>query len=453
MLTMISKSGEVDRHPKDALLKLAESLSDEYQPVVGPLASRQAELFGIQAKRLQGTPSDVFRRPSYQSDEAVVSAEIFTKGDTLIVIRLVEYGRQRPVRNEEGKLERREEVIRLVAVSYAAPKIDKEVTAEFELHVKKIWGVELRERVTSPRKLEENAPLGRGGKAEVASVEDVRGAKALSDKSSRALAVSIKSSRGLLLSDAPKQIPPKDKGRLNEIVRSLIEAGIVETEIVVICSSTSSQVNKIPSVEVLQEMDRRNVRCSCGNYLSAERTEEALNITEHGKFMLDGSRWLSVLVLQGLIDLGVPIENIRMEQEYAGEEVDCMAEIYGKLVLFELKDKQFNLGNAYSFGAKVGIFRPDYPVIVTTEKVGSDARRHFMQSAQSGKRRMYYSKSDRSGAEGMVFIEGMGNLQEGLEGLVSSIAIEAFSPHVQSALSFSMASPGAILSAWAGKER
>ena len=42
-----------------------------------------------------------------------------------------------------------------------------------------------------------------------------------------------------------------------------------------------------------------------------------------------------------------------------------------------LKDREFNLGGAYSFGAKIGIIGPAYPVIISREKIGGDAKEHL----------------------------------------------------------------------------
>lgn len=450
MLLMIAKSARVNKHPAGALKKLTERLSGQYHPVVGPLLTHQAELFGVPESALRTTSRTRFGSPNYL-DEDVVAAEIYAKGSTLISIRLLEATRFRPRRTEDGSMLRQEVTMCHLSVAYAAPALDMEALQEFEVHVKEVWGAELSEVDVSSRKMSEIEALSQGEKAEVPTAQDVKCAEVLSDKSTRVLAIAIKSSSGLLLGDAPKQIPQRDRGRIDEVVQKLTEAGVVETKIVVICAKNGSQVNLVPDLAVLEKLDEHGVRCSCGKPLSAERTEEALHITEYGRMMLDGSRWLSVLVLQNLTDLGVPIESIRMEQEYAGEEVDCIAEVYGRLVLFELKDKPFNLGNAYSFGAKVGIFRPDYPVIVTTEKVGSDAREHFARSAQRGKRGVRYSASSSDGVDGMRYIEGIPSLRQGLEDILTGIAIEAFAPYAQSALGFSTAPPAAILSAWAGR--
>lgn len=167
--------------------------------------------------------------------------------------------------------------------------------------------------------------------------------------------------------------------------------------------------------------------------------------------MLDGSRWLSILVLQNLLHLGIPISNIRMEQIYSGEEVDCIAEIYGRIALFELKDKEFNRGNAYSFGAKIGIFQPDIPVVVTTEKVGGDARDHFVARSAGTNRNRRRPLGDSLDGESVMFIEGLDNLTSGLESVVSEIAKSALAPSLRSALSLANPRPLPLLSAWSGE--
>jgi hypothetical protein len=107
-----------------------------------------------------------------------------------------------------------------------------------------------------------------------------------------------------------------------------------------------------------------------------------------------------------------------------GDEIDLCADISGELTLFELKDKEFSLGNAYSFGAKLGIVRPDHPVIVTTEHVGGDAKEHFERAEMSQRRRRYGSDPWYTGPEdsqAILFIEGIEHLRSSLESLVSAI--------------------------------
>ena len=93
--------------------------------------------------------------------------------------------------------------------------------------------------------------------------------------------------------------------------------------------------------------------------------------------------WLTLCLLVELQRIGVPLNDTLIEQQVGGDEVDCLAVVSGELVFFELKDKDFNLGNAYSFGAKMGILRPDHAVILSTQKIGGGCTRTLRTSAFS----------------------------------------------------------------------
>jgi len=87
--------------------------------------------------------------------------------------------------------------------------------------------------------------------------------------------------------------------------------------------------------------------------------------------LLDKSRWLSILVYNELIQSGIDPDRVLIEAALGGDEVDCVADISGEVALFELKDKEFNLREAYSFGAKVGIIKPRHAVVVTSSHIGA----------------------------------------------------------------------------------
>ena len=138
-----------------------------------------------------------------------------------------------------------------------------------------------------------------------------------------------------------------------------------------------------------------------------------------GQSLLDSSRWFSLLLLQELLELGIPEDRILIDQTSRGEEFDCLVDVSGRLVFFELKDKEFSLGNAYSFGAKIGIIRPDFPVIVTTDRVAVDARDHFQRSAEGRRGRTRYAEDDDT--HPVRYIEGLDNLKIELAKLVTEI--------------------------------
>ena len=180
-------------------------------------------------------------------------------------------------------------------------------------------------------------------------------------------------------------------------------------------------------------MSEQGVKCACGRPIAKESIEEALSITDLGRNLLDGSRWLTLLLLIELQHVGVSLDNILIEQQMGGDEIDCLAVISGKFVFFELKDKDFSLGNAYSFGAKIGILRPDHAVIFSTQKVGGDTREHFERARVArGRRSDFPMASDDTQIH---YIEGLSNLRIGVESLATSIYKEDATRFVQRVLS------------------
>ena len=133
-------------------------------------------------------------------------------------------------------------------------------------------------------------------------------------------------------------------------------------------------------------------------------------------------------LLEELNAVGVPPERTLVEQQSGGDEMDLLADISGELAFFELKDKEFSLGNAYSFGAKIGIIRPDHPIIVTTEYVGNDAKEHFQRASRARTsraelvfQRSYRPISDDDKQTEIRYIEGLANFPEGLRNLARGI--------------------------------
>jgi hypothetical protein len=449
MLRGITKRAAVGTHPEDAIGLLTEKLPATFKPTIRPLIKHQADLFGVPEDAFKGHDSD-YARSSFRSEEEALDAEIYTFGSVLIVVAIYSATRMKRSRNEDGELVTTEVEDCSVYVTYAVPFVEDPDVAEFEAAVSEVWpGIELQEIRPTSRRLRE-LDKGKPRPTELPTEDEANAAKVLSEKSVRVLAIAIKSSKGLLLGDAAKQIPPAERGRIDELVATLIESELIATEIVVICAKTSGQINLLPSVEALEHLDKAGVRCACGRPLSEERQEKALTITDFGRAMLDGNRWMSTLVLQHLVKLGIPVSNVRMEQIYSGEEVDCIAEAYGRIILFELKDKEFNRGNAYSFGAKIGIFQPDISVVITTEKVGMDARDHFT-ARSAGNSRVRRPYADSLDGESVTFIEGLNNLESGLDAIVTEVAKAALAPRFRSALSFSNPGPLSLLSAWAGE--
>jgi hypothetical protein len=181
-----------------------------------------------------------------------------------------------------------------------------------------------------------------------------------------------------------------------------------------------------------------------------ERCEEALAVTQAGSDLLEHSRWFSLLLLDELLGFGIPIDRITLEHQVGGDEMDCLADISGELIFFELKDKEFSLGNAYSFGSKMSVLQPNHSVIVTTESVAADAKDHFQraQAAQRGSRRVYFDEDDDvPTATPIRYIEGLDRLRTALADLVTNIYTRDAINLLTAAASFGAASPVFLLRA------
>lgn len=404
--------------------EFVREMPKRYHPILAPVVALQARLLGVepQVAQAQWRPADMLL---YEATQSVVrAAEIFRDKTTLFVVAIRQRtGRPRVRSRGDIIIEVSEKpsfelwLYCLLPVA-GGNSIDRALSL-----VQSAFGADLTPYFYTSNSFDE---LKKGGMTPppAPSADDLSAAELLSDRAVRTIAIAVKASAGLLVRDLAKPLVPDDKSRVGYIHAALLQAGLVDVETVVICKRTQSQTARVPSLEVLHELAAKGLKCACGKAIAEEQIEEALTITERGRRLTDGSRWLSLLLQRELLALGVPPDEMLIEKQAGGDEMDCLANMSGELVLFELKDKEFNLGAAYSFGAKLGIIHPEHPVIVTTEHVGGDAREHFQRAGIAGRggrnaRRYVYEEPDSPSP--IRYIEGVGALQSGLRELASAI--------------------------------
>jgi hypothetical protein len=405
------------RFAGDAVEKLGpffENLPDDYRPVLKKTLEFQAESLGVPASELRPGANGSATQPAARER---LFAEILSTAGGLIAVDVVAPRRTLARVQQDAEEERASRVfVYGVGDDRTAAMLDS-----FCALLAEHFDIELEPFAYDSDRMDELKDEGMTP-SDPPAADELAGARLLADGSNRTAAVAIASSGGLLVSDLPKQLPEEKQGEADPISEGLQAGGLVASELLVICRRTSAQVARVPDRDALEEMARRGLKCACGREISAERIESALTVTSHGRKLLDGSRWLSVLVTSELIDLGIPVDRILIEQKAGDDEMDCFADINGELVFFELKDKEFNLGNAYSFGAKIGISRPDHSVIVTSAYVGNDAKEHFQKAEESAVQDRYaYLGSRQDTPRGVVYIEGIEGLRSGLEDLVGQI--------------------------------
>lgn len=235
--------------------------------------------------------------------------------------------------------------------------------------------------------------------------EYLKAALALSSPVNRAISIAIKAARGLLEPDAAAAI--QGEGEASIVLAQLRAAGVVGAESVVVCSDTGSQVARLAEGAVLRKLAENGLKCSCGRPIDEEQAVELYSVTPVGAVLLDKSRWMSVITRERLKDAGVPDEHILLECQIGSSEIDCVALISGELTIIELKDKEFSVGNAYSFGAKISLTSPDHALIVTTASIASDVKTHFSRT-QAGDPR----SRDRNARHAIYYVEGVSFVEQ-----------------------------------------
>jgi hypothetical protein len=401
----------------ERLPELKRLVAEVLQPLLFPALQIPASVLGIAPESLR--PLRGVRRSTLQSASYAIDGELYTDGETLVELAIYEQRRERPAQRGALVAASPLELYRIEVTAIGCRWEGTAVASVIPI-VERLLEVRLESYVYTSQRFDELKAEGRESPVDV-NPDEIRASEVLASKVNRILAIAIKASGGLLVKDAAKQLSPDIRDKSDEVIAELKTARLVDSEIVVVCSKTQSQVTRAANRELINELTLKGLKCACGRPLIEEQIEEAVTVTELGRGLLDKARWLTVLLIQELEAVGVSRDAILVEQMFGTDEIDCLANINGELVLFELKDKEFNLGSAYSFGAKIGIIRPRYPVIFTTEHVGNDAKEHFVRAGVSGvtRDRIYIDRADER--DEISYIEGVENLKRGIEELVSRI--------------------------------
>jgi hypothetical protein len=199
--------------------------------------------------------------------------------------------------------------------------------------------------------------------------EEVEASAILSESRIREFAGAVKRSGQMLATDVVKED--------SAFVPTLEEGKLLTREYVVICRQTSNQINRVSRRERVDQMSQMGVLCSCGSPIGRERVEELLVPTALLRRMLDQSYWTSAKLVEALRRFGISADKSVFDIQHGAEEMDALADVDGKLLLFELQDEEFSMRDAYRFGGRIGMYNPDYAFIVATRGIAPDAKEHF----------------------------------------------------------------------------
>jgi hypothetical protein len=191
---------------------------------------------------------------------------------------------------------------------------------------------------------------------------------------------------------------------------------LVERKYAILCNATEEIIFLLRSRDDIQ--NAKNLECpKCSRPIGDETVLYYYGITDNLKALLDGNRWMPLLVRDALIKAGVPKEDIYTEVKYGEDEIDLLVFYRGRIIIMEVKNRSINLNDAYKLSAKtsriesvvtrvrpddyeyvyrnVGIPRaarlrggrvdraPFIPFVISTHEVAKDARELLCETRDS----------------------------------------------------------------------
>jgi len=299
--------------PVDKVAKVAElkkTLGSVLHPLLFPALEVTASILGISASKLLA--SHTSRREITAADSAV-DGELYTDGESLVSVA-IHLRKPGYVMNAERMLfEATPANSYRLEVNAVGPRWESSAVVPVLDSVERILEVRPTPYYYRSDRFQELKSEGRESPGKP-SLEEVQASEILGNKIVRGLALAIKSSGGLLLNDIAKQLPPDSREGSHKLVEQLKIARVVDSEIVIVCSKTQSQVTRAANRELINELSLRGLKCACGRPLIDERVEEALTVTDLGRALLDKARWFTVLLMQELERVGVLPDAILIEQ-------------------------------------------------------------------------------------------------------------------------------------------
>ena len=238
-----------------------------------------------------------------------------------------------------------------------------------------------------------------------ATAEENQAMAAFTTPEIRGLIGNLERVGSLTVSDLPKVLGEAQgaavAGRLGEL-RSL---GLIQSEYVIVCSRTGNAVLRTDDPNKLQKMAPDWMKCACGRPLNEERVDQVIMPTDRATALNDKGKWMISLAMGILSKLGINREQIIVESSPQG--TDIVLDLSGDLVLVVLKDREFNLADAYAFNAKVSRIKAAEGVIVSNEGLSGDAKKLVQE--ELGPQRARISDPFR-----ISFVEGLQSLEHEL---------------------------------------
>ena len=211
-----------------------------------------------------------------------------------------------------------------------------------------------------------------------------------------------------------------------DILQHILSLGLVGEEYLLTCKQDQHTICVVPSKDNLIKDSMSSLRCSvCGRSFPQENLQVIYTLTERGKKLVEHSLWMSIWTTELLKESGVRKDTIKWGLEASGEELDVMVEDFDSRIFFELKDREFGLGDAYPFVYRITRYAGRIGIVATMDKVSTDAKKFFEEESH---RREYPIQ--------IRYLEGPEAIQQGVVKLIEE---ESLLPARRLVLPFSRA--------------
>jgi hypothetical protein len=259
----------------------------------------------------------------------------------------------------------------------------------------------------------------------------------ISDPKTRDILIEFNKKNNILLSDFVSNMSPDDGDAAERRLNFLSGQGLLDKSLVVICKKTNQWWNMtIPSLNMLKELEKAGATCtSCGAKITDEKVDSLFRISQTGSKLVSGSYWMMGKIVEILRKSGLREKDIFVSIGYDGEEIDILALAFSKSVVFELKDREFGLGDAYKFHGKVSRLKEKtgedvFPIVITTKIVAAEARK-LLSEVASNKR---YDYAELGGSD-YLFVEGLENVEPEIRKLFDDIIVKTILNRTEAVIS------------------
>ena len=208
-------------------------------------------------------------------------------------------------------------------------------------------------------------------------------------------------------------IKGEDKSQQLEIIEDLITQNLANPRFIITCRKNSTPIGVMESKDEILVQSNNKLSCPhCGRGFADELLQKSYVLSELGSKMTQGSHWMTILITNVLMKIGIPEKNIIWNLVDATEEVDCVVQFKDKVWIFELKDRDFEVGDAHPLMYRAIKFKATKTIIFTSGKVVKAARKVFEDISNQNRSAL------TSGYP--LYIEGISSLKETLKTLIQN---------------------------------